>query len=144
MFHMSLPRRLRGFTLIELMIAVAVVAILTAIALPSYQTYIRKSRRADAKTALLDLAAREERYFTLNNSYTNLLANLSYGGIVGNTVTITSNGTPDYVLSVTAFTATTYSAQAAAQGDQVNDACGTYQLDNFGNQTVTGAGANCW
>lgn len=62
-----------GFTLIELMIAVAVVGILAAIAYPSYQDSVRKARRADAKSALLDAAQRQERFYTENNQYTNVL-----------------------------------------------------------------------
>ncbi len=59
----------RGFTLIELMIVVAVIAILAAIAYPSYQDSVRKSRRADAKAALLDLAQFMERNYTTANRY---------------------------------------------------------------------------
>ena len=59
----------KGFTLIELMIAVAIVGILAGIAYPSYQDSVRKSRRADAKGALLGFANAMERYFTENNSY---------------------------------------------------------------------------
>ena len=70
-----------GFTLIELMITVAVVGILAAIAYPSYQDSIRKSRRADAKSALLDAAHRQERFFTENNQYTNVL--VAPGGCTG-------------------------------------------------------------
>ena len=58
-----------GFTLIELMVTVAIVAILSAIAYPAYTEYILKSRRTDAKNALLDLAARQERFYSLNNKY---------------------------------------------------------------------------
>ena len=68
----------RGFTLIELMVVVAVVAILAAIAYPSYINQVRKSRRADAKSALLDLATRQERFFSTQNTYTNNAANLGY------------------------------------------------------------------
>jgi len=68
----------RGFTLIELMVVVVIVSILMAIAIPSYKNSIRKSRRTDAKTALLDLAGREERYNSTNGSYTNAAANLGY------------------------------------------------------------------
>ena len=142
-------RRGGGFTLIELMIAVAVVAILAAIAIPSYQSSIRKSRRQDAKTALLDLASREERYFTLNNAYTNGTA---VANSLGYTlpVNLGSAAAPDYIMSVVtpaAATGTTFSLQAVPQGDQVNDRCGTYTLDNFGNQGNTGntdPSSTCW
>ena len=59
----------KGFTLVELMIAVAIVGILASIAYPSYQDSVRKSRRADAKGALLGFANAMERHFTENNSY---------------------------------------------------------------------------
>ena len=61
--------RLRGFTLIELMIAVAVVAILAALALPSYQESVWKSRRGEAKAAILRALQNQERFFTQSNSY---------------------------------------------------------------------------
>jgi len=144
-------RHSRGFTLIELMIAVTVVAILTAIALPSYQNSIRKSRRPDAKTALLDLASRQERYFTLNNVYTDGVTvpnSLGYAlpANLGNA------GNPDYLLSVVTpnpGTGPTFSLKAVPQGDQANDSCGTYTLDNFGNQSnivggVAAPVAGCW
>lgn len=130
--------RPHGFTLIELMVAVAIVAILTVIAIPQYTKYVMQSRRPDAKQALLDLAAREERYYTLNNTYTTSATALGYAAFP---VALGSNAT-DYLLSVTAATATTYSAQAVPQGSQASDSCGTYTLDNLGNQ---GAGtSNCW
>jgi type IV pilus assembly protein PilE len=71
--------RVSGFTLVELVIVMVIVAILAAIAIPSYRSQIRKSRRTDAKTVVLDLAAREEKYFSLNNSYTSSPVSLGYG-----------------------------------------------------------------
>ena len=58
----------RGFTLIELMIVIAVIAVLTALAYPAYQDQVRKSRRAQAKADLVEYAQGAERYFTANNS----------------------------------------------------------------------------
>ncbi len=63
------PRRAGGFTLIELMVTLVVASILLAIAVPSYQAQVRKSRRTEARNAVMDLAAREERYFSVNNDY---------------------------------------------------------------------------
>ena len=60
---------LGGFTLIELMVAIAIIGILAAIAFPSYQDSVRKSKRAEGKAALLDLQNRLERYFIDRNSY---------------------------------------------------------------------------
>jgi type IV pilus assembly protein PilE len=67
-----------GFTLIELMIVLVVAAILAAVAIPLYLNQVRESRRTDARSALLDLAGREERYFATNNAYTNDSTQLGY------------------------------------------------------------------
>lgn len=70
-----------GFTLVELLITMVVASIIFAIAIPSYQSFIQKSRRTDAKSALLDLASLEERYFSVNNVYTGTPSNLGYGAL---------------------------------------------------------------
>jgi len=70
--------RTAGFTLMELLTVMVVVSILAAIAVPTYQSQMRHSRRTEAKTAVMDLAAREEKYFSLNNTYTASPANLGY------------------------------------------------------------------
>src|ERR1700734_3945695 len=84
----------RGFTLIELMITVAIVAILATVATVSYTTQIQKSRRTDARSALLDLAGREEKLFSTSNAYSGTLADLGYSSAtVGSgyyTVTVVS------------------------------------------------------
>lgn len=136
-----------GFTLIELMIVVAVVAILAAIAFPSYQEHVRKSRRASAKTALLDIASREERYYTLNNSYTSLPGNLGVAAFPAPVPADTAS--PYYNVSVVAADATSYSLQAVPTGPQAADDCGTYTLNQLGVQGITGnsasmSAATCW
>ena len=65
-----------GFTLIELMIVVAIISVVGAIAYPSYSNYIKKATRADAKVTLLDLAGKQERFHLQNKTYTAVLADL--------------------------------------------------------------------
>ena len=74
-----------GFTLIELMVTVAIVTILATIAVTSYTSQVQKSRRTEAKGALLDLAGREERLFSTTNTYSNLESFLGYGAAVAMT-----------------------------------------------------------
>ncbi|NUO86733.1 MAG: type IV pilin protein [Cupriavidus sp.] len=145
-----LPRRAAaGFTLIELMITVAIAAILAAIAYPSYTEHVRKSRRTDAKTALLDLAARQERLFSTQNVYGGTPAALGYAGPAF-PVEIRSGGQAYYQLTVVAGNpATSYTATAAPVGAQAGDDCGSYTLNHLGLQGNTGmragvASAQCW
>lgn len=69
-------RKHSGFTLIELMITLAIVSILAMIAVPAYNSSVTKARRADGQTALMDVMAKQERFFTENNTYTTNLAAL--------------------------------------------------------------------
>lgn len=67
-----------GFTLIELMIVVAIVGIIAAVAYPAYQDQVRKAKRSDGQAKILDAMARQERYFSENNTYTVTMTNLGY------------------------------------------------------------------
>jgi type IV pilus assembly protein PilE len=138
----------RGFTLVELMVVIVIASVLMAIAIPSYKNSIRKSRRTDAKTALLDLAGREERYFSTNGSYTNTSTNLGYAAfpatVGGGYYTINIPVAP------TAGTATTVAfvsmtATPVVGSDQAKDtACGSFTLTSTGAQTVSGTATDCW
>lgn len=130
-----MSKRNSGFTLIELMIVVAIVALLAAIAFPSYTRYVEQARRADGKAALLEAAQRLERCYTQRNTY------------VGCTISGTS---PDSYYTI-AFadgspTANDFTITAAPQGAQADSPCGTYGLTSTGDRTVTGSlGADrCW
>lgn len=138
--------RVRGFTLIELMITVAVVGILSAIAYPSYQDYVRKSRRVDAKNALLDMASRQERFFSVNNKYSDTAAGLGYTALPYD---VPSSGKGSaYQLSVASTdSGKTWTATAKAMGVQAKDVCSDFTLTNMGTRANTGTGANrtdCW
>jgi len=135
----------RGFTLIELLIAVAVVSILSTIAVTAYTSQVQKSRRTDARSALLDLAGREEKLFSTANAYSALPSDLGYGA-VGAPWPITV-GSGYYQVTVVVPTADTYSIKATPLGTQLNDTtCASLSVNQLGAQTSTGSGtaATCW
>ena len=131
-------RRVTGFTLIELMIVVVIIAILAAIAMNSYRQYILRGNRTSATRALQDLTSREENYYYTNNTYATTLSSLGATG---------SMAGPYYTVVVPAATSSTYQVQATPAGTQTQDtACGTFALTREGVQSITGTGAvaNCW
>jgi type IV pilus assembly protein PilE len=142
------PQPQSGFTLVELMIVVAIVAILAAIAYPSYAQQVRKGRRVDAKSAMLDLAARQEKFFVTNNRYSVSGLSLNYGSEFP--ISLVTGGVTSYTMTVTQGAVTDYTITATPVGDQINDPCAIYQFNNFGvqsNLTVSnGANATtgCW
>jgi type IV pilus assembly protein PilE len=145
--HPGLPRTtLEGFTLVELMITVAIVAILATIAMANYTSQIQKSRRTDARSAVMDLAGREEKLFSTTNAYSGAPSDLGYGA-VGAVFPITV-GSGYYQVSVTvASPPISYLITATAFGSQASDTkCITLSVDQFGSQTSTGTetAATCW
>jgi len=134
-----------GFTLIELMVTVAIVTILATIAVTSYTSQIQKSRRTEAKSALLDLAGREERLFSTTNTYSADEAFLGYAS-ASTPMTNMNFGNGYYQLTAVA-TATTYTLTANPVGAQAGDAaCGSFSVNQLGVQTVSGTStvASCW
>ncbi|MES1933455.1 type IV pilus biogenesis protein PilE [Salinisphaera shabanensis T35B1] len=137
-------KKLAGFTLIELMITVAIVGILAAIAYPSYLNQVRQSRRADAQSALLQAANRQERFFTTQYSYATTLEELGMTPETENEAYTLSidPGQPANRFEIT--------ATAVADHDQANDVCTTLTVNERGEKTANGAGVNapisqqCW
>jgi type IV pilus assembly protein PilE len=142
------PRRIAGFSLIELMVTVAVAATLAAIVIPTYQSQIRKSRRTEARTAVMDLATREERYYSVNNDYSSSALQLGYGGTDAQINTM-SVGAGYYTVTVQSFAAAppapaTFTITATAVGTQAKDTgCLTFTVDDKGTQTSAPA-TDCW
>lgn len=120
-----------GFTLIELMITVAIIGIIASIAYPSYIEQVRKTRRTNAQSDLVEMASFMERFYTENFTY------------VGAALPFTESpkqGNPKYYDLTVATTALTYTLTATAKGTQTADSCGDLTLTNTGASTP----ANCW
>jgi type IV pilus assembly protein PilE len=148
--HTSI-RKSSGFTLVELIVAMVIAAILAAVAIPAYSNYVRKARRTEAKTALLDMASLEERYFSVNNQYSSTATDIGYAAWP---VTVGS-GSGDYSIAIsnvaaavagTPGTPATYTLTATAINDQFKDTlCTTFTLTQAGQQTSSDTTNNsCW
>ena len=151
-FNSMRAHAMAGFTLVELMTSVLVLTILAAIAIPTYSNQIRKSRRSEAKSALLDLAGREERYMATNGVYTSTPAALGYG-------TFTNIGSGYYTLAVSVNPATapnatstgsaaTYTLTATVtttNGQNKDTSCQTFMLNSQGQQlSYSSANVSGW
>jgi type IV pilus assembly protein PilE len=130
--------RCGGFTLIELMIAAAIVAILAGVAWPSYQEYVRRGNRTEAQSVLMDLAQKEQQYFLDARSYATTLTALN--------ATVPASVSSNYaapVFTVSAGTPPSFSISMTPSGNQANDSCGTLTIDSAGNKTSS-SGSRCW
>ena len=148
---LSRLRRYRGFTLLELMVVIAILSIVASIAYPSYLGVVTRTSRSAAKSALLEVANRQEQFFAENKSYAADLADLGYAG---NYFMINARGEPVpaassercYGISLTNTAAMTFTANAAPQLQQAShDAqCATLTLTHTGVRGQTGASTQCW
>lgn len=141
----------KGFTLIELMVTVAIIGILAAIAYPSYQNYILRAGRADGQAKLMEIMQAQERYYSQNQTYiTNLGAGGLAYGVAANAAVPSNEGR--YNISASTCGGGITIAQcvtltAARAGAQLNDStCGSLTLDSRGTKGVQAPGttATCW
>jgi type IV pilus assembly protein PilE len=134
-----------GFTLIELMITVAIVAILAAVALPSYSQYMRKARRGDAQSFMSEVAARQQHFLLDRRAYSTSITDAPASGGLG--MTIPSNVSSFYTVTIPPDSVTTqppaFIVQAVPTGSQTEDTCATLRLNQAGQKTATGTGS-CW
>ena len=142
------PRAARGFTLIELMVVISVVAILTTIAVSAYRTYVRRTTRTEARMALLAIQVAQEKFFLQNNQYAQSLATAIAAPPAGLGIQLTAGGQTlggHYTVSFTAATANTYTVQAVAIGTQTADtaACRTFRIDDQGVRFPLDS-SGCW
>lgn len=151
--HAGPAVRHAGFSLIELMVVVVVVAILASIAVPTYTAQTRKSRRTEARSALLDLAGREERYLSVANSYSQVPTDLNYPAATPSWPQTIGGGYYQVTVSAPLGLPTpTYSITATAIGSQTSDtACASLNITNLGQQkstdsggVVTNSNSPCW
>lgn len=129
--------RVSGFTMLELMLVVAVIAVIAAFAFPGYQEFVRKSRRTQVKSDLQEIQQNMERQFTMQNTYA--------GFPLGPFVTSPRNNPPVAFYRVrfsAGPTATTYTLQATPVGPQVGDRCGIYTINQAGVKTANEN--DCW
>ena len=133
---MQRRKRMRGVTLIELLIVVVVIGILAAVAYPNYQEFAARAKRNEARAALLRLAINQERFYLNNNTFTTVLSDVGFAG------SMTENGY--YEIAVTAANASNFTATATYRhGGSEAGKCLTFTIDGRGVKTSS-PDTDCW
>jgi len=141
----------RGFSLIELMIVVAIIAVISAFAYPSYDRYVIKTKRSVAQNALLQVADRQQQFFMDNKRFAADITNLGFPAnpyVVDDngTSTVASDADAAYSLSLSNVTATTWTATATPLNSQLSrdTYCGSLTITQTGAKSKSGASDECW
>lgn len=138
---MNALHKSKGFTLVEIMIAVVIVGIMTAIALPAYFQYVTDARRSDGRANLLQLAQFMERYYTANGRYVDAAGNAP---ALPFTEAPRDGADKFYDLALGVITAQTFTLTATPKNALAGDACGTLSLNQAGVKRAGGSIDECW
>ncbi|GGA47028.1 type IV pilin protein [Dyella nitratireducens] len=137
--------RMRGFSLIELLVTMAIAAILAALAAQTYSRYALRSHRTDAHHTLMAIAQAQERWYATYNRYADALGKLGYADPA-----LSPNGYYEVVMSVTGDDDQGFVVTAVPVGRQAGDACGSLSIDNAGRKlpnrvdSAVNANGKCW
>ena len=140
-------KRQSGMTFIELLVVLVIISILSALAVPAYRDYVRRSDRATAKSALMENAQFMERNFTTANRYDQDSAGNDIDESKLPVPTAPKGDKPKYNIRLDDLGATTFTLKAEPTGAMAGDACGTLTLDHTGKKGVEGGSKDvdfCW
>lgn len=140
MTHSAIPmHRSRGFTLIELMITVAIVAILAAVAYPSYTAYIKRGHRASARSQLLQADQYMKRFYASNDSYSTDRSGAAAALPARLKISPPEAAVDEqlYNITISASSGTSFTLSATPTGSMSGDKCGTFTIDQTGLKGVT-------